>query len=107
MLKTYKLSFKAVLSHVRDNPKQPFLFHCSAGKDRTGVLAAIILHLAGFGSEDIALDYARTRIGVEPAREAMMIIVQKDLGLDITAPGFKEMCSIRQAQSITFPTCIL
>lgn len=35
----------------------PALFHCAAGKDRTGVLAAMILGLLGVGPDDIAGDY--------------------------------------------------
>lgn len=35
----------------------PFLFHCFIGKDRTGMLAAIILHMAGVDDEDIVADY--------------------------------------------------
>jgi protein-tyrosine phosphatase len=36
------------------------LFHCHAGKDRTGVIAAILLSLAGVPDEAIAADYALT-----------------------------------------------
>ena len=43
------------LELVADEP--PALFHCAAGKDRTGVVAAVILGLVGVGHEDIAHDY--------------------------------------------------
>lgn len=33
------------------------LFHCTAGKDRTGVIAALLLHLCGVADEDIVADY--------------------------------------------------
>ncbi len=36
----------------------PLLFHCVAGKDRTGVIAALLLALAGVVPEAIAADYA-------------------------------------------------
>jgi protein-tyrosine phosphatase len=36
------------------------LFHCFAGKDRTGLVAAMLLELAGVAHEDIAADYAET-----------------------------------------------
>lgn len=36
-------AFGAILRHVRDKPNEGCLFHCTAGKDRTGVMAAIIL----------------------------------------------------------------
>ncbi|WP_160194679.1 tyrosine-protein phosphatase [Devosia riboflavina] len=36
------------------------LFHCTAGKDRTGVVAAMLLATSGVSHEDIAADYALT-----------------------------------------------
>ncbi|SEQ14411.1 protein-tyrosine phosphatase [Devosia sp. YR412] len=36
------------------------LFHCTAGKDRTGVIAALLLALAGASRADIVADYALT-----------------------------------------------
>ena len=38
----------------------PVLFHCFAGKDRTGLVAAIMLSLAGVEPEAIGADYAET-----------------------------------------------
>lgn len=37
--------------------KGAVLFHCTAGKDRTGVLAAVLLYLLGAEAEDIIADY--------------------------------------------------
>ena len=39
---------------------QPALFHCSAGKDRTGVLGATILSVLGVSREDVVADYLLT-----------------------------------------------
>jgi protein-tyrosine phosphatase len=36
------------------------VFHCAAGKDRTGVLAALLLEVLGVGDDDIIADYALT-----------------------------------------------
>jgi protein-tyrosine phosphatase len=38
----------------------PTIVHCFAGKDRTGVLVALVLALVGVADEDIAADYARS-----------------------------------------------
>jgi protein-tyrosine phosphatase len=38
----------------------PLVFHCFAGKDRTGVVAAMVLSLAGVERGAIAADYAET-----------------------------------------------
>jgi protein tyrosine/serine phosphatase len=38
--------------------RRPALFHCAAGKDRTGVLAALVLDAVGVRHEAIVTDYA-------------------------------------------------
>ena len=37
---------------------QPAIFHCTAGKDRTGIIAALLLGAAGVSDADIVNDYA-------------------------------------------------
>lgn len=41
-------------------PAGTVLFHCAAGKDRTGIVAALLLLLAGAVVESVAEDYARS-----------------------------------------------
>lgn len=36
----------------------PVVIHCMGGKDRTGLVAALLLRLAGVGLDDIGLDYS-------------------------------------------------
>jgi protein-tyrosine phosphatase len=43
---------------IADAPSAPVLVHCQAGKDRTGVVVALVLRLAGVSIDDIADDYA-------------------------------------------------
>ena len=45
--------------------KTPLLFHCAAGKDRTGVAAALILSLLGVSDQDIVKDYLLTQAELE------------------------------------------
>lgn len=45
---------------VAEAPPGAVVVHCHAGKDRTGVLVALLLGVAGVGPDDIAADYART-----------------------------------------------
>lgn len=70
-------AFGVIMRHLRDHPGEAILFHCTAGKDRTGLLAAIILKLAGVDDQSIAEDYALTRIGREPARQKVMARLAK------------------------------
>jgi protein tyrosine/serine phosphatase len=41
-----------------DPASYPLVFHCFAGKDRTGILTALVLGLLGVADDDIAADYA-------------------------------------------------
>lgn len=47
------------------------LFHCAAGKDRTGVIAALLLLHAGVSSADVVADYTVSYIYIEPVLAAM------------------------------------
>ena len=44
------------------------MFHCAAGKDRTGILAALILGGLGVDDDVIAADYGLTAIGMRRMR---------------------------------------
>lgn len=54
-------AFEVLASPVR----LPAAFHCSAGKDRTGVLAALVLAALGVPDDVIAADYARSAAAIE------------------------------------------
>jgi protein-tyrosine phosphatase len=46
------------------------VIHCAAGKDRTGLLAALLLRLAGVGIGDVADDYAESNGNLDALTEA-------------------------------------
>ncbi len=48
------------LTLLGDGARYPLVFHCAAGKDRTGVLAALILEILGVDREVIVADYLIT-----------------------------------------------
>jgi protein-tyrosine phosphatase len=60
MLEQYRENFAAVVAALADTPDGVALFHCAGGKDRTGLIAALVLRLAGVSNDEIAADYALT-----------------------------------------------
>jgi len=48
----------------------PVLIHCAAGKDRTGLLAALTHHLLGAHRDDMIADYLLTNTAVDLERRA-------------------------------------
>lgn len=47
----------AIFALVADNAALPLVFHCSGGRDRTGVVAALILTAAGVARQTVLDDY--------------------------------------------------
>ena len=61
------------------------LFNCSAGKDRTGVISAILLMLCGVSDEEIVEDYMLTK-EYNKERFKMAAIHHPDVDLNIIIP---------------------
>jgi protein-tyrosine phosphatase len=55
--KEYAKPIIAALEIIADPKNLPLLFHCGAGKDRSGVLAAFVLSILGVADKDIINDY--------------------------------------------------
>ena len=58
VLEHVRFELQHVLSAIATAPAGPLVFHCIAGKDRTGLIAALLLALADVAPEAIAQDYA-------------------------------------------------
>jgi protein-tyrosine phosphatase len=63
-----------VLATLTDPATYPVLVHCTAGKDRTGIVTAIVLGALGVGDDHIASDYAASGPGM--ARKVDMLIAE-------------------------------
>lgn len=53
--------FAAAITVLADTDAVPAVFHCAAGKDRTGLLAALVLGAIGVDRDTIVADYALTQ----------------------------------------------
>ena len=58
-------SLATALRLLADLDRVPAVFHCAAGKDRTGVLAALVLSLLGVDEGVIVTDYGLSRLGMD------------------------------------------
>lgn len=59
-METCRQAMGNVARTIAHAPEGTVLFNCTAGKDRTGIVAAMLLSIAGVSNEDIAHDYALT-----------------------------------------------
>ena len=57
---TFTPTYKIFIDTLIENNGQPLVFHCSAGKDRAGFAAAIVLSILGVPRDIIIQDYLAT-----------------------------------------------
>lgn len=68
-LECFKQNVAAGLRAVARAPEGGVVVHCVGGKDRTGLLTALLLHLAGVDAEQIAADYALSEERLRPRHD--------------------------------------
>ncbi|KAG5986031.1 hypothetical protein E4U54_005661 [Claviceps lovelessii] len=91
-------AFAPILRHLartHPSPPSPCLVHCTAGKDRTGLLCAIVLALCGVDDETIASEYALTEEGLAPLKPAMVTALMAAPGVVVDEDGAMRMLSSR------------
>lgn len=64
-IEMYKGWIKDVIHELADT-ENACQFNCNAGKDRTGIISAFILSIAGVNLNDIAFDYCISRTMLKP-----------------------------------------
>jgi len=69
-LERFRENVAAAVRAVAKAPEGGLVIHCVGGKDRTGLLSAFLLHLAGVDDEQIAADYALSEERLRPRHEA-------------------------------------
>ncbi|KAG6292062.1 hypothetical protein E4U46_000540 [Claviceps purpurea] len=68
-------AFQTIIRHLLAHPRQAILIHCTLGKDRTGIVFALLLSLAGVPDEAIATEYTLSEQGLEPAGAKMVSVL--------------------------------
>lgn len=64
------------------NSEEPLLFHCTAGKDRTGFAAYLILHILGVSDKLKLEDYLMTNICIKESLDKQIVHCSKLLKID-------------------------
>lgn len=69
-LERFRDQFANAVRAVAQAPAGGVLVHCHGGKDRTGLIVALLLRLAGVSVEEIAADYALSERNLRRSAEA-------------------------------------
>jgi protein-tyrosine phosphatase len=78
---------RAVIEWICGSGRGATVFHCTGGKDRTGVVAAVILRALGVSDDDIVRDYAASETYLR-ANLGSFRAVLEEAGLDDEAIGY-------------------
>jgi protein tyrosine/serine phosphatase len=81
-LERFRGNVAASLRAIANAPEGAVVIHCVGGKDRTGLLAAFLLHLAGVADGEIADDYALSEARLRPRHEAWFAAAETDEELE-------------------------
>jgi protein tyrosine/serine phosphatase len=81
-LERFRRNVAAAVRAVANAPEGGVVVHCVGGKDRTGLLSAFLLHLAGVTDEEIASDYALSEERLRPRHEAWFAAAESDEELE-------------------------
>jgi protein tyrosine/serine phosphatase len=68
----------AAISAVARAPEGAVVVHCMGGKDRTGLIAAFLLSLAGVSDEEVATDYALSEERLRPRYDDWLAEAETD-----------------------------
>ena len=71
-LERFRENVGAAIAAVARAPEGAVVVHCMGGKDRTGLVTALLLHIAGVDKQQIAADYALSEKRLQPRHEAWL-----------------------------------
>lgn len=71
-------NLKRVFDILSASQTHGVLFHCTSGKDRTGIVAALIMYLLGVSLADIRLDYYASALSTFASTEVMAQSLRKE-----------------------------
>ena len=91
-------AYQALFAEIA-RQRTPLLFHCTAGKDRTGVAAALILKALGVSNQDIVADYLITNACRAQGRAQLTQLLEQHMPPEKAAPLADVIAGV-QAQSM-------
>jgi protein-tyrosine phosphatase len=74
-----------VLTGIADAERLPAVFHCHAGKDRTGLIAALVLEAVGVDRETVLDDYEVSRVLHQDNPQSFTMLVESGMAPEAAA----------------------
>lgn len=84
-----------VLRHLAQPTSYPAIIHCSAGKDRTAIIIALLLHVLGVPQETILADYTLSNLHYDKFRAGIDQDIASLRRLGITVDHMQSVILVR------------
>lgn len=92
-------AYRPVFHLVTDPDRLPLLFNCTAGKDRTGFVAGVLLRLLGVDADTAVADYLLSndvrRLWIAEREEQHRLVIAERLGVNSTEMGDDQLTALR------------
>lgn len=96
ILRAAPSAYGRIFRHLASQDASPCLVNCTAGKDRTGVVIALLLTLAGVPNAKVAEEYALTDTGLKDLKPIFVERLLKNPALEGNPNGVWNMVSSKK-----------
>jgi protein-tyrosine phosphatase len=93
---TFTPQYREFMQQVLAAQGQPLVWHCSAGKDRTGFAAAVLLRILGVPQDTVMQDYMASQQHALDARKSQLMLLRLFKG-DEAADKLAIMMGVEEA----------
>ena len=90
-------AFKELFNVLKREEGTPIIFHCTAGKDRTGVSAALILLLLGVDEETVINDYCMSNMYREETNNKQIESIRGYIQDESILQGLKSLLGVKES----------
>ncbi|RYO80786.1 hypothetical protein DL766_002668 [Monosporascus sp. MC13-8B] len=94
--------YHQIITHLAGDtpPPTPLLVHCTAGKDRTGVICALILSLCGVDDDIVAHEYSLTDLGLKERHQEIIAHLVQEPAFKDDPDGARRMVLAKKANMV-------
>ncbi|GLH75091.1 protein-tyrosine-phosphatase [Geothrix limicola] len=92
-------AIREIIGILSDKQNHPVLVHCAAGRDRTGIVIAVLLKLSGCESSELSNDYAKSDQAVSDGYRALPETI--DHLFDLVNQKYSSLTAFMNANGVT------
>ncbi len=89
-------AFKIFFANIKQEERLPLVFHCTAGKDRTGVAGALLLLALGVSEQKVVEDYTLSNVYRKESNELQFAKIRSFIKDENVLEAIKWMFEVKE-----------